>query len=71
VALEHAQEVEGLQRSVASREVIGKAQGILMERHKIRGDRAFDLLRRESQTRNVKLRQIAETVVETGDIPGH
>jgi transcriptional regulator with GAF, ATPase, and Fis domain len=70
VGLEHAQEVAGLERSIASREVIGKAQGILMERHKIRGDEAFDLLRRASQARNMKLREIAGTVVETGGMPG-
>ena len=70
VALDHAQEVEGLERSVASRDMIGQAKGILIERYKITGDEAFDLLCRASQALNAKLREIAETVVETGAIPG-
>lgn len=69
IALEHAQEVEGLERAVRARETIGQAQGILMERHRITRERAFSMLRDASMARNVKLRQVAETVVETGVLP--
>lgn len=52
-----------------TREVIGQAQGILMERERIRADQAFDILRRASQHLNVKLREVAERVVHTGERP--
>lgn len=69
VALDHAQEVEGLERAVRTREIIGQAQGILMERLKVTPSGAFDVLRIASQTRNVKLREVADHVVETGELP--
>jgi len=40
-----------------------------MERERITGDQAFDVLRRASQRMNIKLRDIAETVVRTGEAP--
>ncbi|QWC83942.1 ANTAR domain-containing protein [Nocardioidaceae bacterium] len=64
VALAAAREGEQLRAAVDSRHLIGLAQGILMERFDISVDRAFEVLRRYSQTRNVKLRQIAAEVVE-------
>ena len=57
--------IEALQ----TRELIGQAQGILMERERITADQAFDVLRRASQHVNVKLREVAETLVETGESP--
>lgn len=59
-----------LQSAVASRQSIGEALGLIMERFKISEDRAFDVLETSSQHRNVKLRNIAEQVNETGEIPG-
>ena len=41
-----------------------------MERQRITADEAFDVLRKASQHLNVKLRNLAEHVVETGEIPG-
>ena len=55
--------------ALASREIIGQAQGILMERERITGDEAFDVLRRASQHLNIKLREVAQTLVETGERP--
>jgi hypothetical protein len=55
--------------AIRTRELIGQAQGILMERERITGEEAFDLLRRASQRMNIKLRQVAETLVETGQAP--
>jgi AmiR/NasT family two-component response regulator len=49
--------------------MVGQAQGILMERERITADQAFDVLRRASQYMNVKLREVAETLVETGESP--
>ncbi len=59
----------GLARSVATRQLIGQAQGILMERHKITADQAFGLLVRTSQHRNTKLRDVADALVRSGELP--
>ena len=58
-----------LREALQTREVIGQAQGILMERERITADQAFTVLRRASQALNVKLRDVAEKLVETGDAP--
>ncbi|CAN5339628.1 GAF and ANTAR domain-containing protein [soil metagenome] len=69
VAVGAAHNEEGLQRAVDSRKTIGQAQGILMERFNIDADRAFSLLRRYSQDRNVKLQEIALLVVNGRQAP--
>jgi GAF domain-containing protein len=61
--------IENLETALASRDVIGQAQGILMERERITADQAFQLLRRSSQNLNRKLRTIAQDLVDTGAIP--
>jgi transcriptional regulator with GAF, ATPase, and Fis domain len=58
-----------LRDAIASRQVIGEAIGILMERGRLTSERAFALLRGESQRSNVKLREVAERVVQTGEEP--
>ena len=40
-----------------------------MERERVTADQAFDLLRRASQHHNVKLRELAGHVAETGQLP--
>ena len=42
-------------------------KGILMERLRITPEDAFDTLRRSSQRLNVKLREIAQKLAETGE----
>jgi GAF domain-containing protein len=64
VALANAHNEEGLQVAIDARRLIGQAQGILMERFDLDSDRAFEFMRRQSQTHNVKLRQVAEWVVD-------
>lgn len=59
-----------LEIAIRTREVIGQAQGILMERERITADQAFAELRRASQHLNVKLAAVAERLVETGELPG-
>jgi ANTAR domain len=56
-----------LQQVLLSRDVIGQAKGILMERLKITPEDAFDLLRRSSQNLNMKLRDVARGLAETGE----
>ena len=58
-----------LQQALLSRNLIGQAQGILMERERITADQAFDVLRRASQNLNIKLREVAQRLVETGEAP--
>jgi hypothetical protein len=57
-------ELATLRQAISSRDVIGQAKGILMERRGITADEAFDVLRTASQSLNVKLTQVAETLVE-------
>jgi len=58
-----------LHDALASREIIGQAQGILMERERITAEQAFDVLRTASQHLNVKLREVAQTLIDTGEDP--
>lgn len=59
-----------LAAAVVSRDVIGQAKGILMERYHISGERAFLVLTRISQASHRKLVQIAAELVDTGTING-
>ncbi|MFD5825295.1 ANTAR domain-containing protein [Lentzea sp. NPDC060358] len=52
-----------LRQAIDSRDVIGQAKGILMNRHGHTADKAFDVLRRASQDLNMKLVQVAHAVV--------
>jgi hypothetical protein len=62
-----------LHEGLASRELIGQAQGILIERERITADQAFGILRRASQHLNLKLSAVAQSLVDTGETPdtGH
>jgi GAF domain-containing protein len=59
---------EHLREALESRDVIGQAKGILMARRGCTPEAAFEALRKVSQHRNVKLRDIAEQVVYLGDL---
>ena len=59
---------EHLREALESRDVIGQAKGILMARRGCTPDAAFEALRKVSQHRNIKLRDIAEQVVYLGDL---
>jgi GAF domain-containing protein len=68
VALSGAQQEENLQRAVSSRDLIGQAKGILMERYRLTGDQAFALLVGASSRTNRRLLDIAEELCSTGDL---
>jgi transcriptional regulator with GAF, ATPase, and Fis domain len=68
VAMSGAQRERNLTLALAVRDVIGQAKGILMERHRITGDQAFDQLVRVSQRSNVKLVDVARYLVDTGEL---
>lgn len=61
--------VQHLEEALKSRDVIGQAKGILMERHRIDADDAFDRLRKESQRSNRRLRDLADDLAATGEWP--
>lgn len=74
VAYAEVQKVEQLDRAVTTRDLIGQAKGIVMERFDINGNQAFNLLTRISRDTNRKLRDIAEELVERrelDEIPRH
>jgi GAF domain-containing protein len=64
VALAYSIEVKTLREAVQTRTRIGQAVGIVMERYKIPEQQAFAFLTRLSQTRNVKLRMIADEMIK-------
>ncbi|MFC6092635.1 GAF and ANTAR domain-containing protein [Saccharothrix lopnurensis] len=66
LALDAVLREEDLRTAVVSREAIGQAVGILMQRHRITSDQAFQLLSTASQKLNIKVRRLAGIVVETG-----
>jgi GAF domain-containing protein len=70
LALAEAQRADQMHDALASRDVIGQAKGILMERHGVAADAAFGVLSRVSQAENMKLAEIARRFVETGKLPG-
>jgi GAF domain-containing protein len=54
-----------LESALSTRDRIGQAKGIVMERYGVDDVRAFDMLRRLSQESNTKLVDIARRVIET------
>lgn len=69
VALAASQNAENLEMAISHRTMIGRAEGILMERFALTPDQAFSVLRRVSQRQNVKLNRVAEELVRTGVTP--
>jgi GAF domain-containing protein len=65
-----AHRADTLEAALLSNRTIGVALGILMERHHVTADAAFQLLRRASSHTNRKLALIAEELATTGHLPG-
>jgi GAF domain-containing protein len=59
---------DNLQAALESRAVIDQAKGILIERHKLTPDQAFQLLAHSSMNVNRKVRDVAEHLVHTGEL---
>lgn len=66
-AIRYANEVEDLREAMLTRQVIGQAVGIIMERYELPDARAFAFLTRLSNERNVKLRLIAQELVAASE----
>lgn len=57
-----------LHKALLTRDVIGQAKGILMERLKLTPEEAFDVLRQASSRLNEKLHAVAYDLAETGQL---
>ncbi|KUI28842.1 histidine kinase [Mycobacterium sp. IS-1496] len=58
-------EGEQLRSALSTRDRIGQAKGIIMERYKVDDVQAFEMMRRLSQDSNKKLTEIAQQVIDT------
>ena len=67
VAFAEVRKVENMGHALDTRDVIGQAKGILMERYTLTGQQAFAVLTRYSQAQNRKLRDVAQQLVEVGE----
>lgn len=67
LAAEQAADREtNLEQAIDSHRLIGQAVGILIERHRLLPNAAFQRLKASSHNRNLKLREVARRVVESG-----
>ncbi|MGY1727271.1 GAF and ANTAR domain-containing protein [Geodermatophilus sp. SYSU D01062] len=69
LALHTVRRTAHLTVALDSRDVIGQAKGVLMERYRITPDAAFGMLVRASQDTGRKVRDVAGLVTETGEAP--
>lgn len=60
-----------LNEALKTRDIIGRAKGILMERERVSDEEAFEMLKRTSQNMNVKLRDLAQRLVEENATRGN
>jgi GAF domain-containing protein len=58
-------EASNLRRAMESRATIEQAKGIVMAHNHCSPDEAFDMIRRVSQHRNIKLRELAQDIVNS------
>ena len=65
ITLQRFAEYQSLQGAFGRRALIEQAKGILMARHSLDADRAFDMLRGHSQHNGRKLVDVAQAVVES------
>lgn len=69
VAVSRALQRQNLEQTIETRQQIGEAVGVLVERRRMTSAAAFDELVQQSQLLNLKLREVARIVVETGQDP--
>jgi GAF domain-containing protein len=68
VAWNSARREEQFKQALTSRDVIGQAKGMIMERYSVDAVQAFDLLRKLSQDSNVPLSRIASELVAKSEM---
>ncbi|MTB86984.1 GAF and ANTAR domain-containing protein [Aeromicrobium senzhongii] len=71
VAYANAETNVNLRVALDSRNVIGQAQGVLMQVYDLDAETAFAYLRRISQTENVRLIEVAQELLRTRSLTGH
>ena len=69
VAWNAARRDEQFRRALSSRDMIGQAKGMIMERYGVNAVQAFELLRKLSQDSNVPLIQVATELVSQAQSP--
>lgn len=69
VAFADAQQIKHLHEALATRDRIGQAKGILMERFRLTAPQAFGVLTTASSRPNIKLRAVAEQLTTTDTLP--
>lgn len=69
VAFSNKRQEAHLAEALISRDRIGQAKGILMERRRITEQQAFSILVETSQHTNMKLREVADWLASTGTLP--
>jgi GAF domain-containing protein len=69
IALSSAKQEESLWQAIDARTLIGRAQGILMERFALDDQGAFEVLRRYSQNTNTRLNKVARILVHSRTLP--
>jgi GAF domain-containing protein len=67
VAFADSLKISQLGEALVARQMIGQAEGILMERYKLTAEQAFLLLSRASSKANIKIRDIAEHLTSSGE----
>jgi len=70
VVLAYARTEQNLWQAIDTRNLIGQAQGILMQKYGLTAEKAFSVLRRYSQQHNRKLAVVAEQLTTTRTLPG-
>src|SRR5437667_8927935 len=65
ITLQHFAEYHSLQGAFGRRALIEQAKGILMARHSVNSDKAFEMIRAHSQHNGRKVVDIAEAIVES------
>ncbi|MFF3848258.1 ANTAR domain-containing protein [Streptomyces sp. NPDC002328] len=68
VAFSSARTQAQMEQALSTRHLIGEAMGILMGRHHLTEEQAFEVLRRYSQEKNIKLREVARRICEKGTL---
>lgn len=68
IAFAGTEQTRQLTDAIDSRDIIGQAKGILMERHKLTGHQAFSVLSQASQRSNTKLTDVAFELITSGEL---
>ena len=69
VAMASEKQLDELGLALHNRNIIGQAQGVLMERYEMTAAQAFDYLRRISSNTNRKVAVVAAEIAETRRVP--